>query len=144
MKPHWSQRIRWICSGGPAARSNNVRSAAWHKGHRSTGSSATVDILKRSFIDRPDELVLDQSFDEGDKLAGGNSQDFRDIGKRMAAVAIGKDIHAHPHGGADAAPTKRRVKAALAHLRLAENGRAIARLGLKRGAAIAQDFKAAL
>src|ERR1700731_5133513 len=112
MKPHWSQRIRWICSGGLAARSNSVRSAALHKGQRSTSSSATAGILKRSFLDRRDELVLDQFVDEGSKLARRNIQDFRNIGKRMAAVAIGHDIHAHAHGGADAAPTKRRIKAA--------------------------------
>src|SRR5580698_1327316 len=144
MKPHWSQRISWICSGGLAARSNSVRSAALHKGHCSTGSSATAKILKRSFIDRRDELVRDQFIDEGDKLAGGNIEDFRDVGKRMAAVAISKDIHAHAHRGVDAAGAKRRIKAALAHLRLAENGGAIARFALDRGEAVAQDFEAAL
>src|SRR5580693_1214947 len=144
MKPHGSQRIRWICSGGLTARSNSVRSAALHKGHRATGSSATADILKRSFIDRRDELVRDQLFDDGGKIPGGHTEDFRDVGHRMAAVAIGQDIHAHAHGGADAAGAERRIKAVLAHLRLAENSGAIAGFALDRGEAVAQDFEAAL
>src|SRR5580700_11035671 len=109
MKPHGPQRIRWICSGGFAARSNRVRSAASHKGHRSTGSSAIEEILKRSFIDRRDKLVRDQFIDEGRKLAAWNTQNFRDVGKRMAAVAIGQNIHAHAYGGADAAAAERRI-----------------------------------
>src|SRR5580692_3508844 len=103
MKPHWSQRIRWICSGGLAARSNSVRSAALHNGHRSTGSSATANILKRSFIDWRDEFLRDQFIDNGGKLARGDTENFRDVGQRVAAVAIGQNIHAHAHGGVDAA-----------------------------------------